>query len=121
MKVICDNKSPNRTLGLLFIIIDEFPNEVLWRVWLEVGGVMSDALDTDSNAPAVRVWFHAKYPERVKSAWVRQRLVSSFHFKPEWGSIELTKVMVHMLNEVLLKASILRGIFIVSYVHVCRP
>jgi hypothetical protein len=106
-------------VGILFIIIDAFPNELLWRVWLEQGGLHdtpSDNKQTDANAvgaertdtdsditaalPGVRCWFHAKYPERVTSPWVRERLVTSFQYKPEWGSLELTKVMVHLLHEV---------------------
>ena len=110
-------KSHRRTLGILFIIIDDFPNEILWRIWLEHGiatclnpsyysidengsNIAGSVAGNENEADVVRVWFHAKYPDRVKSEWVRQRLVSSFHFKPEWGSVELTKVMVHMLNEV---------------------
>jgi hypothetical protein len=29
-------------------------------------------------------------------------IVKSFHFTPEWGSVEITKVMLYMLNEVLM-------------------
>jgi hypothetical protein len=56
--------------------------------------------------PAVRCWFHAKNPSNVRSAWVRERLVTSFHLRPEWGSIELTKVMAHMLHEVNKKRNL---------------
>lgn len=81
-----DNKKLN--LGILIIIIDDFPNELLWRLWL-------------SNSPfEVKIWFHAKYPHRVNSPWVKERLVKSFHLKPEWGSVEITKVMAYMLKEV---------------------
>jgi hypothetical protein len=48
----------------------------------------------------VRFWFHAKNPSNVRSPWVRERLVTSFQLRPEWGSIDLTKVMAHMLHEV---------------------
>ena len=95
-------------LGILFIIIDDFPNELLWRLWLEHGGVNNQ--NTASTSPTstnnknsnmtVQCWFHAKYPDRIRSSWVRERLVKSFQFKPEWGSLDLTKVMVHMLHEV---------------------
>jgi hypothetical protein len=100
-------------LGILFIIIDDFPNEPLWRLWLEHGGVSDTpasvkdtTVDTDNSAvgpvaePIVRCWFHAKNPSNVRSAWVRERLVTSFQLRPEWGSIDLTKVMAHMLHEV---------------------
>lgn len=73
-------------LGILFIIIDEFPNEAIWRLWLQ----------KNSN---VVIFFHAKYPERVKSHWVRAHLVKSFHILATWGSLELTKVMINLLNE----------------------
>lgn len=47
----------------------------------------------------VRAWFHAKHAHKVKSSFVQQRLVH-FQLKPDWGSIELTKVMMLMLQEV---------------------
>lgn len=59
-----------------------------------------DTLDVKESSPSrVRFLIHAKQPDRVKSAWVRERLVS-FHLKPNWGSLELTEVMVRMLDEV---------------------
>ncbi len=85
------------TLGILMIIIDDFPNEAIWRLWLEefnAGSVERNSL------PRVQFWFHAKYPDRITSAWVRSRLVTSFHYTPEWGSVEITKAMVGMLHEV---------------------
>lgn len=48
----------------------------------------------------VRFLIHAKYPEKVQSPWVRERLVS-FQLRPGWGSVELTEVMVRMLSEVI--------------------
>lgn len=53
----------------------------------------------ESSSSRVRFLIHAKQPDRVKSAWVRERLVS-FHLRPNWGSLELTEVMVRMLDEV---------------------
>jgi hypothetical protein len=100
----------------LFIIIDDFPNEILWRLWAgqhlssfekEEGEGERDksrdsATDTYQGSP-VRFWFHAKYPDRVQSAWVRRRLVRGFHLQPSWGSVEITRVMVEMLHEVRFK------------------
>ena len=34
-------------------------------------------------------------------------IVKSFHFTPEWGSVEITKVMVYMLNEVIMMMSMI--------------
>lgn len=126
--IVTNNRSSSRmeygepacsdhNLGILLIIIDQFPNEVLWRLWLEQGGVTDASASTNSSnheepstpgtsagpgsvRPRVQVWFHAKHPDRVTSAWVRERLVTSFQYRPEWGSLELTKVMVHLLHEV---------------------
>ena len=53
----------------------------------------------ESSVSRVRFLIHAKQPDRVKSGWVRERLMS-FHLKPNWGSLELTEVMVRMLDEV---------------------
>jgi hypothetical protein len=34
-------------------------------------------------------------------------IVKSFHFTPEWGSVEITKVMLYMLNEVMMMMSMM--------------
>eukprot|EP01041_Mallomonas_annulata_P006685 gene6685-13543_t len=85
-------------LGLLFIIIDDFPHELIWRSWLKCGA--------EVGIPPVRIWVHAKYPEKVTSPWVRKHLVH-FHFVPEWGSIEITKVMIKMLEEAVADEPVL--------------
>lgn len=85
-----DEVSPSleeRNLGILFIIVDDFPNEILWRLWI-------------NDSRNVRCWFHAKYPDKIRSSWVRERLVNSFHLHPQWASIELTKTMLGLLVEV---------------------
>ena len=98
--------SSELNLGILVMIIDDFPNELLWRLWLQQANTnVSNDVSTTSDgvlqeSPQVRVWFHAKCPEKVRSPWVRERLVRGPTFKPEWGSIEITKVMAHMLHEV---------------------
>lgn len=78
-------------LGLMFIIIDKLPFESIWRIWLEQCSSI--------HQERVHIWIHAKFPDRVTSPWVRQHLVKSFQLKPEWGSLELTDVMVRMLKE----------------------
>lgn len=84
-----------QTLGLLFIIIDDFPNELLWRTWLQQFA--------PTQPQQVKLWFHAKHPERT-SPFVRARLVRSFQLRPEWGSIELTKTMLLLLHEAAQEA-----------------
>jgi len=78
-------------VGILFIIIDSFPHEKIWRRWLA---------GSDADASRIRILIHAKHPERVSSDWVRERLVSTFQYKPEWGSIDLTRVMIGLMKEV---------------------
>ena len=76
---------------LMFMIIDALPFEAIWRIWLESSKKGLDKF--------VRIIIHAKYPDRVRSAWVRRHLCRSFQLKPEWGSVELTDTMVRLLNE----------------------
>jgi len=51
------------SLAILVLIIDEFPHEALWRLWLQRGGV--------HERGRVRFFFHAKFPDRVRSPWVK--------------------------------------------------
>ena len=83
------------SLGLLFIIIDDLPHELIWRAWLM----------TSKSSASIKIFIHAKFPEKIRSPWVKSHLVN-FHYFPEWGSIEITKVMVHLLREVCLHSSL---------------
>ena len=47
----------------------------------------------------VRFFIHAKYPDRVRSKWVRDRLVP-FNIRAGWGTVELTEIMIKLLDEV---------------------
>lgn len=80
-------------LCLCFIIIDEFPHEILWRSWL-------NRLSSDMKLK-ISIIIHAKFPGRVRSIWVKERLVP-FNLKPEWGSKELTAVMLKLLKHVTI-------------------
>lgn len=62
----------------------------------------------------VSVLCHSKYPDRVKSDWLKQRLLidkkraggsNKVHYltrRPEWGSIEITRAMIDLVEEGLL-------------------
>ena len=80
-------------LCLLFIIIDDFPHEILWRLWLDT---------INSESFYISIYIHAKFPHLIKSKWVRNRLVS-FRILAEWGSLNLTKIMLSLLNEAIFK------------------
>ena len=84
-------------LGILLLIIDDLPLEAFWRVWLE-------AYNESATRGEVRLWVHAKHPERVRSQWVRDRFVKTFQLRPEWGSVEITSCMFKMLKEAMTDA-----------------
>lgn len=76
-------------LGLLFIIIDDLPHELIWRVWL-------NSIEDENR---VKVFIHAKNPDKVQSQWVKSHLVD-FCFRPQWGSVEITKAMIELMRKV---------------------
>ena len=74
------------------------------------------------ETPLVSVLCHAKYPNRIKSEWLQQRhlqrknddnrrqhdnnndesMMPRFHsHRPEWGSVEITRAMIDLLEEAL--------------------
>ena len=133
-----------RHIALLFLTIDDLPHEHIWKHWLG-SNLHSNAADEktiaqdetqedskceadeDSN-PLVSVICHAKFPERIKSEWLRTRHLlrrdasssettatfpngggadstaeddaPRFHSRrPSWGSVEITKAMVDLVEE----------------------
>jgi len=89
-------------LGLLFIIIDDFPHESIWRAWLSNCNNSDSNSNNEKNSESckVKILIHAKHPEKVTSPWVRDKLVRSFQYKPVWGSIDITRVMIGLMQEV---------------------
>lgn len=132
-------KKKHRHIALLFLTIDNLPHEHVWREWLNSSSanyLSGDRKDDDVNSResnndnddddvVVSVLCHAKYPERIKSSWLRQRhllqrttqhvdnnkmasakadnyenIKPTFHSRrPEWGSIEITRAMIDLLEE----------------------
>ena len=93
----------NKHIALLFITIDDLPFEDIWKAWAQ----------TDSTVQ-VSIVVHAKFPNRVQSEWLKQRLLVQppkmgrgrhysppvYHSRrPEWGSIEITRAMLDLLHE----------------------
>jgi len=159
-------KNKQRHVALLFLTIDDLPFEHLWRAFLnnyniyqeedkkEMGeGTQKDKEEENQNRKMnnitttnsssdlmVSVICHAKFPERVKSPWLQQRLLLSnppanrnnrrhqqknqqryqnnndnrndhhnnnnnrqivprYHTRrPEWGSVDITKAMIDLLE-----------------------
>lgn len=137
-----DNTTTNkkqRHIALLFLTIDDLPHEHVWKEWLQSSSanyLSGDRKDNDVNScefsnnddsdVMVSVLCHTKYPERIKSSWLRQRhllqrrthhvnndnkkasskadnyedIKPKFHSRrPEWGSIEITRAMIDLLEE----------------------
>lgn len=104
-------------IALLFLTIDDLPLEHIWRGWLQSSKGINDNDDDDENLPLVSIICHAKYPERVTSTWLQQRLLVQkrssrqrnqqhqqeevrYHTRrPEWGSIDITRAMIDLLDE----------------------
>jgi hypothetical protein len=75
---------------LLFMIIDLLPYEDVWKRWLsKFGG--------DKINGHVSTLFHAKFPQSVKSSFVREYLIKT-DLCPEWGSIEIVKAQIELLR-----------------------
>lgn len=117
--------SKQRHIALLFLTIDGLPHEHIWKEWLKSSSSCTDGdaskHDKPSSSdietsPIVSVLCHAKYPDRIKSEWLRQRhllqqsrkndddndSLPKFHsHRPEWGSVEITRAMIDLLEEAL--------------------
>jgi Core-2/I-Branching enzyme len=96
-----------RHICLLALTIDELPYEHIWRAWAD-GSVSCD------SPVHVSLVCHAKFPNKVGSGFLRQRLLTrkpvigrgnSFAdpeystFAPEWGSVQLTRAMLSLLMQ----------------------
>jgi hypothetical protein len=95
-------------LALLVVTIDDLPYEHIWKAWCQT---LSPSKKDDYF---ISVVCHAKYPKKVKSEWLRQRLLvhspklgrgNSFMEPefltrtPNWGSIEITCAMLDLLRD----------------------
>lgn len=100
-------------IALLFLIIDELPFENIWESWIN-----DNNNNNDLNDYSVSVLIHAKYPERIRSEWIKQHLIIDEYsnnnnsygvdgnkpylsFRPEWGSIEITRAMIELVQHAL--------------------
>lgn len=105
-----NNKTRPRHIALLFITIDDLPYEEIWKAWA------TQASNSDDDNVMVSVVCHAKFPNSVKSSWLKQRLLveppkmgrgrefesPKYHTRrPAWGSIEITRAMLDVLHESL--------------------
>lgn len=110
-----------RHIALLFLTLEDIP---LYNIWETFFGTLSKDSDL-----MISVIVHAKFPDKVKSDWTRQRLLIHkpsrrdliqslerskanryvndqalpparyFSRRPEWGSVEITRAMMDLLEE----------------------
>jgi Core-2/I-Branching enzyme len=97
-------------IALLALTIDDLPYEHLWRAWASAA---STACTDESTTVYVSLLCHAKFPDRVRSSWLKQRLLvhppqagrghefadpSYLTYKPDWGKPSITRAMVALLR-----------------------
>mmetsp|Transcript_23179 Transcript_23179/g.54809 ORF Transcript_23179/g.54809 Transcript_23179/m.54809 type:complete len:609 (+) Transcript_23179:119-1945(+) len=107
------SKKPKH-LALLAISIDDLPYENIWKGWCETLTSSMANGDIEVDEYFISLVCHAKFPEKVESEWLRQRLLTfppkqgrgnSFmdpvylSRKPEWGSVEITRAMLDLLQD----------------------
>ena len=75
------------------IIVDDFRYEHIWRKW---------AADDDYEQKNHGVEFivHAKFPEKIRSDWVRSKTLDFSH-RPDWNDVRIIKAMLDTLKEAL--------------------
>ena len=102
---------------LLAIVIDDLPYEHIWRAWANPSVTTTTTCANHHHHCHVSLVCHAKYPKRVQSPWLRQRLLvqppqlgrgdttldPTFHTHvPEWGSIHIARAMIDCLKDGVL-------------------
>jgi len=92
-----------RTVGICLVVVDELYHEDIWRAWVEQGEVPGARFKA-------RLFVHAKYPDRISSAWVRAQTLAFTH-SPEWNSPEVIRAMLSLLEEGLRDATVGRFVF----------
>jgi hypothetical protein len=105
------SKKPKH-IALMAITIKDMPYEHLWKGWCDT----FQSVDKEQDDYFISLVCHAKYPLHIKSEWLKQRLLTyppkrgrgnSFEDPtfltrtPAWGSIDITRAMLDLLQESL--------------------
>lgn len=83
--------SSKKGIAICLVIVDELFHELIWKQWTE----------QSSEKYNVKLFIHAKHPERIKSLWVQSFLLKGKTFKPEWNSPEVIRAMLAVMEEAL--------------------
>ncbi len=81
---------PKQYFAVCIVIVDQLYHEEIWKRWIEEG-------NTPTCSYGAEIFIHAKYPERIQSPWVQNRLIDK-SFSPEWNSTEVVRAMLQLLS-----------------------
>jgi hypothetical protein len=100
-------------LALLAITISDLPYEHIWKGWCDkLSKTLSEEDEDDQYF--ISLVCHGKYPKKVRSEWLRHRLLTHppkpgrgnsymdpefFSLTPSWGSVEITRAMLDLLQD----------------------
>lgn len=93
-----------RGIAICITIVDVLPHEHIWRQWLEHATAQSSPYKAE-------LYIHAKNPDRIRSRWVKSKLVKT-GIRPEWNSPEVIRAMLALLSAALEDPSNGRFIFV---------
>jgi hypothetical protein len=78
------------SIAICLVIVDSLVHEEIWEAWIN-SGLHS------ASAASVKLYIHAKHPERIQSEFVRSHLITE-HLSPEWNSPEVVRAMLAVLK-----------------------
>jgi hypothetical protein len=82
------------TISICLVIVDDLYHEEIWRNWIETN---NNNINSKYKAKLI---IHAKYPDNIKSKWVKDRTLSE-SFLPEWNSPEVVRAMLSIMKDAL--------------------
>ena len=80
-----------RSIVICLVIVDCLHHEEIWKEWISE----STSVGCEYSADLI---IHAKYPEKIKSNWVKMRTLEK-SFRPEWNSVEVVRAMMALLEK----------------------
>lgn len=107
-----EKRKKPKHLALLVVCIEDLPYEHIWREWCNT----LKATTGTNDEYHISFVCHAKYPQKVQSEWLKQRMLvyppklgrGDSYLDPEfltrtpkWGSIEITRAMLDLLHAAL--------------------
>jgi hypothetical protein len=86
-------------------IVDSLPHEHIWRRWIHPVRTPPDNPKSDNDKAATisysaDMYIHAKFPRRIQSPWVKQKLISR-SFQPDWNDVRIVQAMLALAEEAL--------------------